>query len=99
MVRVAREGQAKPHSRHPRTLERPKTKGRSPREEQPCPQGPGLIQQDKSSSLSVNPPLLRCIPVRVGTQGNPRQVPISWSYQMRHRDRTPQSRLAVAAGR
>lgn len=33
VVGVTWEGEAKPHSRHPRTLERPRTKGRSPREE------------------------------------------------------------------
>lgn len=76
MQGVAREGRAEPHSRHPRTLERPRTRGGSRGSARS--QGPGSVSPSRA-------PL--------------REVPISWSCQMRHRDRSPQPRLAVAAGR
>lgn len=94
MVRVAREGQAKPHSRNPRALERPKTKGGSPREEQPCPQGPGLIQQDKSSSLSVNPPSAEVHSCQGGNPGKPEAGP----YLMELSDETSRSDSSVSLG-
>lgn len=43
--------------------------------------------------------LCRPIPLPQRALGHQALVPISWSCQMRHLDRSPQSRLAAAAGR
>lgn len=78
---------ARPRSGHPRTRERPRTKGGS-REESPGPEARlGAPFCDSQPSVS------RAGPQRAELEG----VPISWSCQMRHRDRSPQPRLAAAA--
>lgn len=94
MQGVAREGQAKPRSRHPRPLERPRTKrggwGGAPR-------GRGQARCCRTNAFPSGNHPAPCL----GESQLAEEAPISRRRRMRHRDRSPQPRLvsAGAAGR
>lgn len=98
MVGVTQEEQAKPCSRHPGTLEAKDQEGK-PEGGAALSPGARLGTAGQMKFPFCEHPSAEVHSHQGGTQGSPRQVPISWSYQMRHLDRSPQSRLAEAAGR